>query len=289
MRHSIRSGWYEWWVDRNPPREGPLGASAPSDKVRCHGLHDAVQLIWRIFDGDTGLQAGRLLKEESQSYALHRVSLVERHQQVAWLIVTRRLRVWRRLVRLKTAVGGGGASSAQAARSLSPPMPPSRPATAAAAVAPTPLFWYEFILHDELGEGLPGVEVELTTPAGRRRLKTNGAGSVRVDNVPAGQGSALIDGQSLALALEDRAERPRRKSRPPAETADFKVVTPLRAGRVFSFAGETAPRDGGQPHGPGGGGIGCTLARSRPGGRVQEVVPFYARRVGPVAPVFTRA
>jgi hypothetical protein len=95
---------------------------------------------------------------------------------------------------------------------------------------------------DELGDGLAGVDVELTTPAGRQRLTTNSAGSVRVDDVPAGEGSALIDRASLELALQDRVARPRRKSRAPAQADDLDIVTPLRADRRFTFPHEKPHR-----------------------------------------------
>jgi hypothetical protein len=82
---------------------------------------------------------------------------------------------------------------------------------------------------------LPDVAVTLTTPAGTQQLNTNGGGTVRVVNAPPGTGSAIVDNDSLVLALQDRAERPRRTSKPPAETADFKIVTPSRASATFSF------------------------------------------------------
>ena len=214
----------------------------------------------------------RIVMDALRSNSLHHLSLVDRQQFIAQRLVGRQLRIWQR-ERLHMGIAGSAGVAAPAGTSSSnePPLyarpegkpyvrpggrpnarpegkPDERSSVRGVKTAPTsptagsppittspPLFWYEFALLDEAGDGLPDVTIEMTTPAGSQTLTTNAAGIVRVNDVPAGEGSARVESASLANALGNRSARPRRKDKLPSETARFNVVTPARALRVFTF------------------------------------------------------
>ncbi len=260
MQHWFRSGFGEWWVDRSPPpglRAGEHEDQVGIDEVRCVDTHAAMQLVWRIFGDGYGLDAGfefsRLLPDEALGIALPRLSRAERHRMLAGLIADGRMRIWRRRKRHERRVSGAGIGGEQgnAGVHVPPdrePMPRARavPAEVTASAAATRLqpaeaadtAWYEFVLLDELGMGLREVAIEMTTPAGTQRLTSSRGGVVRIENVPPGTGFVRIDGDSLTEALRGRFGHPRRSSKPPQETALFKVITPSRAQRLFRFPHE---------------------------------------------------
>ena len=112
----------------------------------------------------------------------------------------------------------------------------SAAASAVAVAAPPTLSFYVVQVQDELGTGIAGIDVELTTPAGTQTLRTDGAGLVRVDQVPPGNGTARIvtAGADLAAALAGRVQQPKRRSPLPDDDL-LAIATPARAAAVVSF------------------------------------------------------
>lgn len=258
MRQWIRAGAGEWWIAATPPSASvdfpgrrPSGSGASAERIVIREVREAGLLVRRLLTTGSHAQAGRWLEAAGPGGGSGSTSAEHPYERLAWLIVNRRLHVWRRGMTGGGGATGGGAPSQPATGAFARPEPrparspvgtalaPRARARSAAIVSstpPPPLFWYEFVLVDESGEGLPGVDVEFTTPAGPQRLSTGPDGSVRVGGVPAGEATTRVDRDSLAAALGDRAGRPRRKVPVPAETARFKVVTPQRATQVFRFA-----------------------------------------------------
>ncbi len=116
-----------------------------------------------------------------------------------------------------------------------PPRPAPPPPGPRREPAPV-LSFYEVALLDELEAGIAGVTLELNTPGGRRQLKTDGSGKVRIDNEPPGQGTARIaSATQLAQALQDRLSRPVRNKPLPEPANDLVIVTPAKAAGTVSF------------------------------------------------------
>ena len=246
MKRWFYANGYEWWLDREPPGDGEAGDGAA---VRSHG--DAEAAAWRLLQAErTQLDIAALLAPvASCDPAL--LSVDQQRRALAEMLRTGRLQLWRRHEwrgTVSAPPAGSSASSSRGSGSRRPGSPPPRPAGTPPppprTSPPAPparlslgveLFWYEFVLLDELDTGIADVDVEMTTPKGTRWGKTDGAGSIRVDEAPPGQGSATVDMESLSLALQYRANGLRRKTRLPQPADDFVVVTPSRMARTYRF------------------------------------------------------
>lgn len=258
MRQWIRAGAGEWWIAATPPAPstGSPGrqrreAGETAKRVVIREAREAGILIRRLLAVGSHAQVARLLEVGVPGSGAAAASAEYRNQRLAWLIATQRLQVWHRGMTVGGRSAGGGVppqstssgparteprrSPGSSAGSVSASRMRARGEETASPISGPPLFWYEFVLVDELGEGLAGVQLEFTTPAGLQRVMTGPDGAVRVIGVPKGEASTRIDRDSLSAALGERAARPRRKASLPAETARFKVVTPHRATQEFRF------------------------------------------------------
>jgi hypothetical protein len=157
------------------------------------------------------------------------------------------------LLLLRIHADAGQATAAESESPATPSQPPKRwidvaiderPKRPAPPVTPEPppLSFYEVVVLDELERAIAGVEVELTTPNGTQRLVTDGAGLVRVDEVPPGTGSAhIVSAQQLFDVLRDRVDLDPRRT-PLPEDGDLLVVTPRRVETSVSFPDATTQR-----------------------------------------------
>jgi hypothetical protein len=252
MQRWFRADGERWWLDAAPP---PPYDSDETDYVELvfSSAAEAEARVSRLLV--SGLNPPLLHEVFADAGVSHpeRLTAATRLRTLGHLLDGQRLRLWRerRLSTHSTWTGWGGstaASSIAGQRSHAPPPPSAARSSASSAAgasvagrAPSPtaadprLSWYEFILLDELDEGLPDVQVQMTTPKGVQWAVTSASGSIRVEAAPPGRGSAAIDMDSLTLALESRAGRPRRTTKPPEPADDFKVVTPSRIRGRFSF------------------------------------------------------
>lgn len=238
MRHWFTSGAADWWIDTVPPPEESATSRFVLVEVTRSDRFGAEMLLRRIFANASGIDVNHLIGVILTSRGSGLLPADRSVRPIAQLIMRRRVRVWRRTLRRNAS----GASTASAAPALEWERPVGKPYVRPGlerAKSPVtdepPLFWYEFILLDEVGEGLPNVQVALTTPAGTKTLLTSSAGSVRVESVPAGTGTARVNAASLAEALKHRSHSARRTAKLPKTAARFDIVTPSRATRAFTF------------------------------------------------------
>lgn len=124
-----------------------------------------------------------------------------------------------------------------------PPTPaPAPPPQPAPPPEEPPLSFYEVVVLDELESPIAGVPVELTTPAGTAVLVTDGAGLVRVDDVPPGTAAAhIVPGDEIVQALKPLVEQDPRRT-PLPDAPDLLVITPRRIDTSVSFPDATTQR-----------------------------------------------
>ncbi len=238
IRQWFTSGAADWWIDTIPPAAESATSRFVVVEVTRSDRCGAEMLLRRIFAHTSGIDVNHLIGVLLTSRGSRLLPSVRPIQSVAQLITLRRVRVWRRTFRGYAS----GASSEAASPAVAWARPVGKPYVRPGLVhakSPVeedpPLFWYEFILLDEVGDGLRNVQVALTTPAGTKTLSTSSAGAVRVENVPGGTGTARVNAASLAEALKHRSHSARRTAKLPEVGARFDIVTPSRAKRAFTF------------------------------------------------------
>ncbi len=125
--------------------------------------------------------------------------------------------------------------SARPSSAVQPTPDPAAPVTAAPVADEPPLSFYELVLLDELEVGIPGVPIDLTTPAGRETLTTDGSGRVRVNDAPPGSATArVITGPELTRVLEENIAIAKRTTPLPVAD-DLLVLTPSRLDQTILF------------------------------------------------------
>jgi hypothetical protein len=116
------------------------------------------------------------------------------------------------------------------------PVAVSKPPALSAFAAVAPLSYYEVLVQDELESGIAGLTIQLDTPAGTSMLTTDASGTVRVDSVPPGTGSARIVStkEELSETLAALADRPKRRIPVPDE-GTLLALTPAQLDTVVIF------------------------------------------------------